>query len=296
MEPKLQRRVQRYGWDRAAEFYALFWRDQLRPAHDELLRCAGLQPGEDVLDVACGSGQVTFRAADAVGNDGTVLGLDISAKMIAAAQVDAVARGGHNISFHRADAEDLDCDTAGYDAALCSLGLMYVPLPADAVAEMHRALRPSGRIAVSVWGERRNCGWAEIFPIVDRRVQSDVCPMFFSLGAPGAIEATLGGAGFFDVDVVRLEVELVYRDAAEAIGAAFLGGAGCAALQPIRRRREASGRAGVPRVHRSAPRWGQLLRSRRVRRRHRRSLTATGPGTQKRHPWGAASQSSGRRT
>jgi hypothetical protein len=75
-----------------------------------------------------------------------------------------------------------------------------------------------------VWGERRHCGWAELFPIVDRRVQSDVCPMFFFLGAPGAIEATLQNAGFVDVSVTRLQVGLAYRDKAEAIGAAFLGG------------------------------------------------------------------------
>ena len=224
MEPKLQRRVQRYGWDRAAEFYATFWSEQLRPAHDELLRRIALQPGEAVVDVACGSGEITFRAADAVGGGGTVLGLDISAKMVAAAEDTLAAHDADNIAFRRADAEDLGCASGAYDAALCSLGLMYVPRPAVAVAAMHRALRDQGRIAVSVWGERRKCGWADIFPIVDHRVQSDVCPMFFSLGAPGAIEATLEGAGFRDIDVTRLDVVLAYDDASQAIGAAFLGG------------------------------------------------------------------------
>lgn len=224
MEPKLQRRVQRYGWDRAAEFYAPFWRDQLRPAHDELLHRIGLRPGEAVLDVACGSGQITFRAADTVGDQGTVLGLDISAKMISAAEADLASREARNIAFRRADAEELGCDPSAYDVALCSLGLMYVPRPAVALTAMHRALRPRGRIAVSVWGARKQCGWAEIFPIVDQRVQSDVCPMFFALGASGAIEATLEGAGFRDIEVTRLDVELAYDDASQAIGAAFLGG------------------------------------------------------------------------
>jgi ubiquinone/menaquinone biosynthesis C-methylase UbiE len=224
MEPKLQRRVQRYGWDRAADFYAPFWSDQLRPAHDELLRRSALQRGEAVVDVACGSGQITFMAADAVGTDGTVLGLDISAKMIEAAEATLAARDLENIAFRRADAEDLGCEPSAFDVALCSLGLMYVPRPAVAVAAMRLALRDQGRVAVSVWGERRKCGWADIFPIVDHRVQSDVCPMFFSLGAPGAIEATLEGAGFRDPEVTRLQVELVYDDASQAIGAAFLGG------------------------------------------------------------------------
>jgi hypothetical protein len=77
---------------------------------------------------------------------------------------------------------------------------------------------------VSVWGERRNCGWAEIFPIVDARVSSDVCPLFFALGAPGALRTALQRAGFVDVDETRLDVRLDYAGADEALGAAFDGG------------------------------------------------------------------------
>jgi hypothetical protein len=77
---------------------------------------------------------------------------------------------------------------------------------------------------VSVWGERRNCGWAELFPIVDARVRSDVCPMFFGLGAPTALSTTLQRAGFVDIDETRLTVELHYANDDEALGAAFLGG------------------------------------------------------------------------
>lgn len=224
MEPKLQRRVQRYGWDRASASYATFWGEQLRPAHEATIRLSNPQVGEHVVDVACGGGEITFGAADRVGSAGHVLGLDISEKMVAAARAQGLARGSSNTSFRRSDAESLDCEDESFDLALCSLGLMYMPEPSAALAEMRRALRPSGRIAVAVWGERRHCGWAELFPIVDRRVTSDVCPMFFFLGAPGAIEATLENAGFIDVSVTRLRVDLAYRDEVEAIGAAFLGG------------------------------------------------------------------------
>jgi ubiquinone/menaquinone biosynthesis C-methylase UbiE len=224
MEPRLQRRVQRYGWDRAAAHYATFWSEQLRPAHEAVIRLSDPQVGEHVVDVACGGGEITFDAADRVGAAGHVLGLDISEKMVAVAQAGGKARASGNTSFRVSGAEALDCEDASFDQALCSLGLMYVPEPAVAVAEMLRVLRPSGRIVVSVWGERRHCGWAELFPIVDRRVESDVCPMFFFLGAPGVIEATLEQAGFTDVSVARLRVELAYRDAGDAIGAAFLGG------------------------------------------------------------------------
>ena len=67
MDARLQRRVQRYGWDKASEHYEQFWARQLAPAHALLLDVAALSPGESVLDVACGTGLVTFAAARAVG-------------------------------------------------------------------------------------------------------------------------------------------------------------------------------------------------------------------------------------
>jgi ubiquinone/menaquinone biosynthesis C-methylase UbiE len=184
---------------------------------------ADLQPGERVIDIACGTGLVTLPAARMVGASGYVLGLDISASMVAEASAIAFQERLDHVQFARADAENLG-DADGFDVSLCSLGLMYVPAPVGALNEMHRVLRPSGRVVVSVWGERRNCGWAELFPIIDARVHSEVCPMFFSLGTPGAIEAALERAQFVEIESTRLSVELVYRDDDEAVGAAFLGG------------------------------------------------------------------------
>ena len=223
MEPKLQRWVQRHGWDRAATCYERFWGEQLRPAVDLLLTIADLRPGEQVLDVAAGTGAVTLDAAAAVGPTGRVVATDISTKMLDELRRSAEACRPANIDVACAGAEDLDLGES-FDAALCSLGLMYVPSPRDAAAAMYRSVRPGGRTVVSVWGDRRNCGWAEIFPIVDAHVSSDVCPMFFALGAPGALTATLEHAGFVDVAETRLTVELRYADAEEALGAAFSGG------------------------------------------------------------------------
>jgi SAM-dependent methyltransferase len=166
---------------------------------------------------------VTFPAAEQVGPGGRVVGVDIAEKMIVAAQTLAHERGVTNTEFECCGAEDLDLP-GPFDAALCSLGLMYVPRPKVALTEMHRVLRPGGRVVAAVWGERASCGWAEVFPIVDARVASDVCPMFFALGAPGALAGVMTQAGFADVDTVRLDVELVYADDDDAVGAAFLGG------------------------------------------------------------------------
>jgi ubiquinone/menaquinone biosynthesis C-methylase UbiE len=224
VEPRLQRRVQRYGWDKAAEHYQGFWQEQLRPAQELLLKMAALQPGERVLDVACGTGLLTFPAADAVGASGHVVATDISQVMVDTSARIANERGTDNVSFERMDAEDLRLEDASFDAALCALGMMYVPDPCLAFREQLRLLKPGGRAVAAVWGQRDRCGWAEIFPIVDSRVESEVCPMFFQLGTKDALAQTLALAGFEDIAHERLSSELRYASEEDALGAAFVGG------------------------------------------------------------------------
>lgn len=224
MDPKLQRRVQRYGWDKAAALYERYWQAQLRPAQDLLLEMAALQPGEHVIEVASGTGLVTFRAAGAVGPAGSLLATDISAAMMETLAREARANGFANVPARRMDAEALDVPAASFDAALCALGLMYVPDPVAALAQMLRALKPGGRVVCAVWGARSRCGWAGIFPIVDARVQSEVCPMFFSLGTGDALAEGMRAAGFTAIESRRISTVLHYGSPEDACGAAFAGG------------------------------------------------------------------------
>jgi ubiquinone/menaquinone biosynthesis C-methylase UbiE len=224
MKPELQRRVQRYGWDKAHADYEPYWGRQIEPALTALLEMAELQAGEDVLDIACGTGLITLPAANAVGPNGKVLGTDISDNMVQAAQAEALSRTIDNTEFRRMDAEDLQLPDGAFDVALCSLGLMYVPDPIKALGEMRRVLRQGGRAVAAVWGARANCGWAEIFPIVDSRVQSDVCPMFFQLGTQNALAFAFESAGFGDLTARRISTQLHYESTDDAIRAAFAGG------------------------------------------------------------------------
>lgn len=224
MEARLQRRIQRYGWDKAAGHYEAHWANQLRPAQARLLELGGLAPGEGVIDVACGTGLVTLAAAAAVGPSGAVLGTDLSAGMVDLAQTAAARSGLSWASFARMDAEALDCGAGGFDAAFCSLGLMYVPDPERALRELCRVLRPGGRAVVSVWGQRSRCGWAEAFPIVDARVESEVCPLFFRLGTGDTLLGAMKAAGFGEVAVERLATRLEFPSDDDACGAAFVGG------------------------------------------------------------------------
>jgi len=224
VEARLQRRVQRYGWDLAAASYEPLWQAQLATAQDELLRCARLAPGEQVLDVACGTGLIALKAADAVGPRGRVVGIDLSGRMADAARRRADERGVSNTEFARMDAEKLELPDASFDVVLCALGLMYVPDPERALREMRRVLRPGGRIVVAVWGERSRCGWSAVFPIVDAEVASDVCPLFFHLGQDDTLAQLCGAAKFEAIEHRRLAGTLFYADAEEACDAAFVGG------------------------------------------------------------------------
>ncbi|MCA0942554.1 methyltransferase domain-containing protein [Salipiger pacificus] len=195
MEARLQTRIQRYGWDAAAGHYHAGWEAQLRPAHDRLLEMAAIGAGARVLETASGSGLVTLRLAEAVGQEGHVLATDLSQGMIDALQARLDEVRLSTVGTARMAAENLDVPDRSFDAAVCALGLMYTPDPAAAVAEMARVVAPGGTIAATVWGERRNCGWAEVFPIVDARVASEVCPLFFGTGAPGALTRLFEQAG-----------------------------------------------------------------------------------------------------
>jgi ubiquinone/menaquinone biosynthesis C-methylase UbiE len=224
MDAALQIRVQRYGWDRAAEFYDASWQEQLKPAQDKMLEMAALKPGEMVLETACGSGLVTFRIASAVGPDGEVIATDLSDKMVEITQKGAAAQNLKNVTVFRMDAEKLAMDDRRFDGALCALGLMYVPDPLEALKEMHRVLKPGGKTALAIWGERKNCGFADIFPVVEKRVASDVCPMFFQQGTGDTLYHSLQEAGFQDIKTERIQTSIIYNSQDQALMAAFAGG------------------------------------------------------------------------
>jgi SAM-dependent methyltransferase len=224
MNPNLQRRVQRYGWDLAAEDYEALWQAQLAPAQAMLLAEVAPASGEQVLDVACGTGLVALAAAERVGQTGQVLGVDLSGRMVEAARQRAQVCQCKQANFSRMDGERLSLPDARFDAALCAFGLMYLPEPEQAVREMARVVRPGGRVGLSVWGERSRCGWSALFPIVDAEVASDVCPLFFRLGQADTLARVCLEAGLTRVKEQRMNATLHYANADEACRAAFAGG------------------------------------------------------------------------
>jgi SAM-dependent methyltransferase len=224
VDAKLQIRIQRYGWDAAATFYEDGWRGPLSPAQRTLMETADLVPGEKVIEVACGSGQVTRAIAACVGPSGEVFATDLSQSMADLTARTSKEAGLLWVSTARMNAEELQVDEGRFDAALCALGLMYVPDPRKALASMRLAVRPKGRVVATVWGQRKNCGWAEIFPIVDARVQSEVCPLFFATGGAGALRLDFEAAGLTEITEKQQSETLEFENDRTLLNAMLLGG------------------------------------------------------------------------
>ena len=103
-------------------------------------------PGERILDVGCGPGFYCVELAADVGSSGSVVGVDSSPAML---ELAARRCAGHEgVELRRGDAVALPVDDASVDGALCVQVLEYIPDPTVALAEMHRVLRPGGRVVV----------------------------------------------------------------------------------------------------------------------------------------------------
>jgi ubiquinone/menaquinone biosynthesis C-methylase UbiE len=129
------------------EKYATLFMGQFVPA---LLEIAELQPGERVLDLACGTGVVARPAAAKVGETGQVTGLDINAGMLAAARA-MPSESGAAINWVEGSATAMSLPNASFDVILCQQGLQFFPDQDAALREMLRVLAPGGRVALSVW-------------------------------------------------------------------------------------------------------------------------------------------------
>jgi len=210
------RKVMRKGWNLTVDVYEREWVSVLRRFAEGCVERAGVKPGDRVLDIATGPGTAALLAAE---RGARVVGTDISDAFVEAARLRVpTAR------FERCAMESLDVEDASIDVVLCAFGLMYAAPLSAALAEIHRVLVPGGRFTACVWGRRERCGFREVFPILGATLQMDVCPLFFSLGAPGAFAAALEAAGFRDAHEERTALEILWKDDDAACAAMFDGG------------------------------------------------------------------------
>jgi SAM-dependent methyltransferase len=114
-----------------------------------LLEFAAPQSGEHVLDIGCGSGTTTLALAERVGPNGRVLGIDISAPMLAVARTRAASHG--NVALVEADATEYAFQPRSFDLAFSQLGVMFFADPIAAFRNIHGAMKPDARIVFCCW-------------------------------------------------------------------------------------------------------------------------------------------------
>jgi SAM-dependent methyltransferase len=179
-----------------------------RAKAQDLVALAALQPGERVLDVACGTGVVTREAAHVVGPTGQVIGLDINEGMLRVART-VTPPAGAPITWREGSVLALPFPNGTFEVVLCQWGLEFFPDRAQGLREMARALVPNGRLGLRVWRALgRQPFQTAVLAALDRHLFSgqDVpgradMTQPFSLGDANALQALVADAGFRDIDI-----------------------------------------------------------------------------------------------
>ena len=214
-DPDRFKQQERAGFNLVARAYEHASR-ALAPVHARMLQLAHLSPGQHVIDVASGPGQLARAAAREV-DAGVVTALDLAEESLAIARERAGAEGLSGIRFETGDAEHLPFPDAAFDRALCGLGLMHFPDAAAALREMSRVLKPDGRVVLCVWGVREqvpliSCALATLErnlppPKIER-------PSMFRFGDAAVLQQLLQSCGFAAITVERAIITPVFADPA----------------------------------------------------------------------------------
>lgn len=163
---------------------------------------ADVRAGERVLDVACGTGVLARAVAERVGQDGTVVGLDLNEGMLKVAK-----RKAPEIEWRQGRAELLPFDSHSFDAVVSQFGLMFFEDRTAALREMMRVLQPGGRLAVAVWAALEDSpGYAALTELLQRLFgdhAADALRAPFVLGDLQALRSLLDQAGIADAHVTK---------------------------------------------------------------------------------------------
>ena len=193
------------GWAANADYVDTV----VAPVTERLLELTAPRPGETVLELACGPGGVGLLAAERLTPGGTVVLSDVSGAMTAIAAARAEERGLRNVTTREMDLDAVDEPDGAYDVVLCREGFMFARDPERTARDIHRILRPGGRVALSVWGRRASNPWLGlVFDAVSAQTGAPVpppgAPCPFALGDRDRLAGILAAGGLVDVEVTEL--------------------------------------------------------------------------------------------
>jgi SAM-dependent methyltransferase len=180
-----------------------------------LLGCLRLAGGESVLEIGCGTGAVTLPLAQAVGERGRVVAVDISEPMLGAARQRVSESGTHNVTLLPGDAQVLAFEKAAFDVATSRMGVMFFADPVAAFRNIGGALKPGGRLVFACWAPlAENRHWLISYDIALRHLgppapSDDHEPGPLAFGDPNYIRRILTAAGFTKITVERAHPTII---------------------------------------------------------------------------------------
>lgn len=170
------------------------------------------QPGERILDVACGTGIVARVTASHAGAGAEVIGLDISPGMLDVARRN-VGFDGHEIAWVEGSAEALPFPDDRFDVVLCQFALMFFSDRHAALSEMHRVLDDDGRLGISVWQEiERHPFYETLHDVIRWHLGASSVRDIFALGDAEALRTLVAAAGFHTISIRSLSLTARFPD------------------------------------------------------------------------------------
>jgi ubiquinone/menaquinone biosynthesis C-methylase UbiE len=190
-----------------------FYDSELRRHNAHFRASAAVRPGDLVLDIGCGAGQTTREAARAA-DDGSAVGVDVSAPMLERARRLSRDQGLRNVVFEQGDAETHPFPPAHFDLCISRFGTMFFADPMAAFTNIRRALRPGARLVSMVWQHADRNEWftatrqALAGSSAPPASASDMEP--FSLADAAATRRLLTEAGFAEIDFTDIHEPVYY--------------------------------------------------------------------------------------
>ncbi len=205
------------GWQRRDALL----RKGAMPVAERMLELARIRRGHRVLDIASGTGEPAITAAHIVGDTGRVIGTDLVEDMLAFAREKAAAASLDNIEFLCVDGEELGFPPSSFDAVTIRWGLMFMPEPGECLKRAHHMLEEGGCVVVACWAEpERNPFVSLVMKVLAQYMDIPKpppdAPGIFAFADPDRLTGVMKSAGFDDVRIEDMEIDVIEVDSGAA--------------------------------------------------------------------------------